>query len=282
VIGNYKNQLITLGNWLIVALIALLWIRFALHDDSPNNLQATSGIKPTSSYLPAQQKNSISQYHIFGSSQELIDIPISTGETKLNLELSGTMSNINNTQGLAYISNAQGVQKKFIVGDKVFNTATLKEIHKTYVVLQHHGKKERLSLRENKQTTRGNRKSKNNQQAPAYLKHLNGGQSNDWQATMDKQKFNPATISKLVKKVNFVADQKGDIQGIRVSGLVSGDLLTKSGLQPNDIITAINGNRVSSENILKIKQTLEQNPNATISIKRNGRVQNVQVNLNKF
>ncbi|HFC29535.1 MAG TPA: PDZ domain-containing protein, partial [Oceanospirillales bacterium] len=82
--------------------------------------------------------------------------------------------------------------------------------------------------------------------------------------------------------VNLITDQSGQIQGLRVSNLAQGNLLSKHGLKSNDIITAINGNRVSAKNMLTIKQTLEQNPNATIIIKRNGKVQNIQVNLNNL
>lgn len=267
---------------MIIGLIVLLWIKFALNDTSNSSLSDSSRIKPTTQISVQQNNRSISQYHIFGSAQELIDIPLSSGETNLNFILNGTMSNADEEAGLAYISDSKGEQKKFLVGDKIFGSATLKEIHKTYVVLQHNGKKERLSLRENSQTSQSTRKRKTNNQPPAYLKHLNGGQQTNWQETMNQQKFDPANISNIVKKINFVADQKGEIQGIRVSSISAGDLLTKSGLQSNDIITAINGNKVNASNMLSIKQTLEQNPKATVTIKRNNRVQNIQVDLSKL
>lgn len=281
-IANYKKQLTSLANWVIIGLIVLLWIKFALQDDRSSSINSLSGIKPTNSYSAQPLEQSIAQYHIFGSAQELIEIPLSSGETNLNFILNGTMSNADEHAGLAYISNSQGVQEKFLVGDKIFDSATLKEIHKTYVVLQHNGKKERLSLRENSQVSQTSRKSKADKKPASYLKHLNGGAQVNWQETMNQQKFNPAAISNIVKKVNFVADQKGNIQGIKVSSVAAGDLLTKSGLKSNDIITAINGNKVNASNMLSIKQTLEQNPKATVTIKRNGRVQNIQVDLSNL
>lgn len=281
-ISAYKNQLITASNWVLIGLILLLWIRFALQDDEIYSDITSPGIKPMSNYSAQQRTKSIADYHIFGSAQELIDIPLSSGETNLNFVLNGTMSNSDEQAGLAYISNGKGIQEKFLVGDKIFDSATLKEIHKTYIVLQHNGKNERLSLRENSQVSQMPRKSKINNKPPAYLKHLNGGQQANWQETMNQQKFNPTTISNIVKKVNFVADQKGNIQGIRVSSLSQGDLLTQSGLQSNDIITAINGNNITATNMLSIKQKLEKNPNATVTIKRNGKIQNIQVDLRKL
>ena len=55
------------------------------------------------------------------------------------------MSSDNQDLGMAYIANKQGVQKKFKVGEKVFELATLKEIHADHVILSRNGKNEILS-----------------------------------------------------------------------------------------------------------------------------------------
>ncbi|MBL4773997.1 MAG: PDZ domain-containing protein [Alcanivoracaceae bacterium] len=160
--------------------------------------------------------------------------------------------------------------------------AILKEIHKSHVVLSHNGKNERLSLLESTQVVHSTRtnKSTNKKSKPAFLKHLNGSEQRSWQQMIDKQKFDPNKISNIVSNINMVTDQSGAIRGLRVSNLAQGNLLKKHGLRSNDIITAINGNKVSAKNMLSIKKTLEQNPNATVTIKRNGKVHNIKVNLN--
>ncbi len=275
-----------LGHWLLIGLIVLLWMQFALQDNSADSFGSSAGIKPV--YNPSPQTNTtlIAQYHIFGSAQKLIEIPLSSGETNLSLILNGTMSNDDEQTGLAYISNAQGGQEKFLVGDKIFNSATLKEIHKTYVVLQHNGKHERLSLRENSQSNLGQSNTtsrKSIKKSPSsYIKHLNGGQQVSWQETMNQQKFNPAKISQIVSSSKLITDQMGNIQGIKVSNMADSGILKQFGFKSNDIITAVNGNKVSASNLLSIKQTLEKNPNATVTIKRNGKVLNIQVNLSSL
>ncbi|MBL4661648.1 MAG: PDZ domain-containing protein [Alcanivoracaceae bacterium] len=277
---NYKKQLIVVANWLIMGLIVLLWVRFILHDDSRSlgSGMTTSSISHSQDSL---NNGSIEQYHIFGSAQRLYDIPLNQGQTSLDLILNGTMSSSNKTSGMAYISSVQGIQKKFKVGDKVFKVATLKEIHRNYVVLNHNGRDERLSL--NKKdvviNTRVKGKAKSNKSKPAFLKHLNGSEQRNWQEMIEQQKFDPNKISNIVGNISMVTDQTGAIQGLRVSNLAQGNLLKKHGLRANDIITAVNGNKISGKNMLTIKQTLTQNPNATITIKRNGKVQNIKVNL---
>lgn len=276
-----KKQLINLVNWLVIGLIVVLWLKFSLLDDVGNSLDDSGvGIKPISAAQHNPANDAVEQYHIFGSAQELYEIPLSQGQTSLDFVLNGTMSHADGKNGFAYISNGQGIQKKFNIDDKIFNLATLKEIHKTHVMILHNGKKEKLSLSEKaSMVSLSNRNKAVAKPVSKNAQFLNGSQQRNWQEMMDQQKFDPNKISSIVGNVNLVTNQAGQIQGLRVSNLADGNLLKKHGLKSNDIITAINGNKVSSKNMMTIKQTLQQSPNATVTIKRNGKVQNVQINL---
>ena len=283
---NNKNLILEIINWAIIGLIVFLWIKFTLFKDDNSNLQ-TNGVQVSNSSFQSfsQLNDPIAKYHIFGSTEVLYDVPIAQNQTSLNWTLNGTMSGGEGNQGVAYISNTQGVQQKFNVGDQIFDVATLEEVHKSYVSIRHNGKLERLSLSENtnsaNSSSRSNSKSliQNKPATPSYMKHLNGAQQRDWQEVLDQQKFDPNKISSIVGNVNLVTNQAGQIQGLRVSNLADGNLLKKHGFQSNDIITAINGNRISGNNLTTIRQILQQNPNATITFKRNGKVQNIQVNI---
>jgi len=284
ILRTHQNVLISLLNGVIILMIISLWAKFSLFDNSPQNFDS---IKTNSSYAVVntnQNRGSIAQYHIFGSAEQLYDVPLSQGQTSLDFTLNGTMSSTDVYNGMAYISSVQGVQKKFRVGDKIFGLATLKEVYKTYVVIQHNGKNERLELSDSAQVTQSTPQLKKQTQKSktkaAYLKHLNGNQNRDWQQLMDKQKFDPSKISSIVSNINIVSNQAGAIKGLRVSNLANGDLLSRHGLKSNDIITGINGTPVSAKNMLTIRQTLEKSPNATVTIKRNGKTQNIQINLN--
>lgn len=278
---NYNKHLINFSQWLLMGLIVLLWLSFFL---TSSDQLSDASISPSDKF--GQNKISspvnIAQYHIFGSAQKLYDIPISQSQTSLDLILNGTMSNTDKSSGMAYISNVQGMQKKFKVGDKVFDLATLKEIHSNHVILSHNGRDERLSLSDEDvivTTTQRKKNAANKNQKPTFLKHLNGAQQKNWQDMVAQQKYDPARISNIVSNINMVTDQSGAIQGLRVSNLAQGSALKKHGLKSNDIITEVNGKKITGKNMLTIKQTLTQNPNANITIKRNGKFQNIQVNL---
>ena len=268
-----------ISNWLLIALIAFLWIKFALFRGNNETFDTTSSRKPLINNPIMTANNSIANYHIFGSAEKLYDMPLSQGQTSLNFTLNGTMSQNDAKTGLAYISNIQGVQNKYAVGDKVFDTATLLEIHKTYVVLDNKGKKERLSLPEKLSNSSNNSQEKKPSPNNSGLtKHLKGG---DWENMMQQQKFDPNTISSIVNNSNLMIDQAGAIKGIRVSSLASGAVdLNKVGLKPSDIITAVNGNQISGNNLIELGKTIQDNPNTIITIKRNGKIHNIEININ--
>lgn len=274
-----------IGNYLaifIILLIGLVWAQFFLGQNS--KLDSNDGSKgfSTQPSIKIKANGSIADYHIFGSSQVLTETAMIAGESSLKLSLSGTMSSDDQSSGLAYIANNQGVQKKFRVGDEVFDLATLDEIHSSYVVLKRNGRKEKLMLTEVSRAdnrTNNTKSSVKTNNAPSVLNHLKTPQNQNWQELMEKQKFDPNKISSIVGNMKIMTDQAGQIQGVKVSNLAQGNLLTKVGLKANDVITSVNGTKVDASNILTIKKTLEQNPNATVTIKRNGKLQNIQVNL---
>jgi len=79
----------------------------------------------------------------------------------------------------------------------------------------------------------------------------------------------------------LLTDQSGQIQGIKVSNLASGTVdLAKVGLKPSDIITAVNGNKISGKNLLEIGKTIQESPSAIVTIKRNGKTHTIEINKN--
>lgn len=290
--SNYKRLFLQVCNWVILALIVLLWLRFALFYGDTGEME-TAGIRTQNSVNTGNNvfNDPIAKYHIFGSSQKLYDVPLVSTQSTLNFTLNGIMTGSSVKDGFAYISNNQGVQKSFSVGDSIFDTATLEEVHENWILVKHNGASEKITLtdasdsssqisgnnRSPKKTLINNKPSSNN-----YLKHLNGSQQRSWQQMLDQQKFDPNRISAVVGNINLVTDKAGQIQGLRVSNLADGNLLKKHGLESNDIITAINGNKISGNNITTIRQTLQQNPNATITVKRNGKIQNIKVNISEL
>lgn len=282
-----------LSDWATVILLVLIvwvWAQVFLGQKAGGRQDLQNGVRVAGSSPILVNRKPVSEFHIFGSPEVLTEMPLSAGHSSLQLTLNGTIASDNSSDsklGLAYITNQQGVQKKFKVGEKIFDLATLKEIHSDHVVISRAGKREKIVLSDTRNIASTNNKSSNSAKTEAqkaakksnYLKHLNGPQNQNWQQTMNQQNFDPSKISSIVSNVNIMTNQAGQIKGLRVSNLAQDSVLTKLGLKSSDIITAVNGQAVSGTNMLSIRQTLEKNPNANVTIRRNGRVQNIQVNL---
>lgn len=276
---------------MLLGLLLLVWVQFILFPKHQSNtLEAVTAPPIQKSQITAIPK--LSSYHIFGSST-VSDLPINLLQTESTLELiiTGIFSSNDPKQGSAYIKNLQGDEKKFKVGDDIFGLAKLAAIHEDHLVLSRNGgKKEKLSLSKGSDlTTRTtlNKSELDNQKAAInsaasqrISKHIKS--ADDWQATLNQQKFDPNKIAQIASNVQVVQDSKGQVAGLRVSQLASGSNLMKQGLRANDQIVAVNGVDISYQNVLNIQKQLQSSSDVSVTVMRNGRKMNLNLNLSEF
>ncbi len=225
-----------------------------------------------------------STYHLFGSS-EVTETSMAAYDTEsqLNLILTGIMSSNDVTTGMAYIRTTSGEEKKFKVGDDVFGLAKLTEIHDDFLILKRGQKKERLSLHKgvgidtnpqfNQKTNKTNDTQLNNIQN--FVK-----KSDDWQQTLNQQKYDPNKIAHIVNNINVLQNSQGQITGFRVSAMSDNNMLLQHGLKPNDQIIAINGTSINNRNLLNLRSELSKASSAQLTLLRNGKKINLNVNFN--
>ncbi len=283
----YKKHLTTLLTWGLLLLLLLLWGQFILFPKHQSSAVQSATAPPTLA-MGISSRPAISGYHLFGdsaTSETQINLS-NAGETGLDLIITGIFASNDSQQGLAYIRNLGGQEEKFEVGQMVFDLAEITAIYPDYVLLKRQGQQEKLSLSKNRLQTdsrpkvNGNKASEHAAVAARNQQFINSGDS--WQETLSKTKYDPAKIAKIVGNVSVVHDSAGQIAGLRVSSLSGSDALVKQGLKANDRITAINGVNISTENILTIKQQLEQNDRATVTVNRNGREISLNLNLSEL
>lgn len=268
-------------------LLLLLWGQFILF---PKHQAAAvqSATAPPTLATGITSRPAISGYHLFGdSATSETQLNLSTaGETGLDLIITGIFASSDSQHGLAYIRNTGGQEEKFEVGQKVFDLAELTAIYPDYVLLKRQGQQEKLSLSKNRlqtdtrQPSNDSKAADNSTVADRNRQFINNGES--WQETLNKTKYDPAKIAQIVGNVSVVHNSAGQIAGLRVSSLSGSEALVKQGLKRNDRITAINGVTISTENILTIKQQLEQNDQATVTVNRNGREISLNLNLSEL
>lgn len=275
---------------MLLGLLLLLWVQFLLFPKhKSSSIQAVTA-------PPTQQSSSaaipqLSSYHIFGSST-VSDLPINLLQTESSLDLiiTGIFSSNDPKLGRAYIRNVQGDEKKFKVGDDIFGLAELAEIHDDHLVLSRNGgKREKLSLSKGSDLTtrtttdinvKNQKMAVNSAAATRISKHIKS--ADDWQATLNQQKFDPNKIAQIASNVQVVQDANGQVAGLRVSQLAAGSNLMKQGLRANDQIVAVNGVDISYQNVLNIQKQLQSSSDVSVTVMRNGRKMNLNLNLSEF
>lgn len=268
-------------------MLLALWLQFLLFPKGKTAAQQMAvAVLPQSN--PAEEQRSLpSAFHLFGGSKqsEISLANMVSQESHLNFIVTGIISGKDSKQGFAYIKTTKGVdEKKFKVGDNIFNKAKLTEIHNGYLIVQRNGKKERLSLHKGVgiDTKSGNRNSKsaNNRQLANKTNNINNFNSGgNWQQVLNQQKYNPNKIANIAKYISVVQDEQGQINGLKVSALAKSPLLTNAGLSPNDRIVAVNGTKISTQNLLNLQKQLQNADNAQVTVIRNGRTITLNLNL---
>ena len=285
--NSLQNNAIRVAWWCLLLLIFWLWLSFFLSSD--DSAEPQSGIQLTQSQPAAQdfQVQRISSYHLLGSAAQ--PTPIITGgnsnETNLNLSITGILASTDPSLGTAYISNNQGEEKKFAVGEDVFGMASLSAVYNDHVLLLHNNKQEKLSLQKHKVDTSVNVDSgpgKDNTAARNRINSVIRGSNQNWQQMLDAQKFDPQKIANIVGNISPVQDAQGRINGLRVTSLSASSSLLKQGLRSYDQIVAINGINVNPGNIMNITSQLENSSSAQLTVLRNGREVQLNVNLNEL
>lgn len=275
---------------MLLGLLLLLWGQFVLFPKHKTDaIQAVTA--PPTSLINRSNLPPISSFNIFGSST-VTEIPLDLmqGESSLNLIITGIFSSNDPSQGRAYIKNVQGDEKKFAVGDDVFGMAELAAIYEDYLLLSRNGKREKLSLSKghdlttrtsSADTTAANNKTQvNNQSSQRIANHIKSG--SDWQDVLNQKKYDPNKIAQIASNIQVVQDAKGKVAGLRVSQLSSGGELMKQGLRANDQIVAVNGVDISYQNVLTIQNQLQSSADVSVTVMRNGRRMNLNLNLSEF
>ena len=228
----------------------------------PGDDGLSSGPLRSEAVISATPGVSVSKWHLFGNAPQQQAILRNAPETTLSLSLRGTLADANPRSGIAVIADAQSIERAWRVGEEIAVGVTLDEVYADRVVLKHDGAQEILALARDETTERvapipsdqrGGKSLRNTAPgaatspgalptfAPPQLAHG----ALDWQKTMDKIGGSPADLAKNVRIDPVITN--GQIAGVRVSA-ANGDagMISKLGLQPSDIVTAVNGVPIDS------------------------------------
>jgi general secretion pathway protein C len=209
-----------------------------------------------------RHEGQIAQLHLFGKApiarKEIPDAP----KTRLNLTLHGVFAS-ENEDAMAIISSGGANERFYHLGDAIPGGATLKAVYPDRVLLERNSKTETLPLPKSINTGIAISRTP----APTVASNPETGSK---LSTLRKEILsNPGKLGKLVQAKP--AMEKGRFKGYQLSPSGNHKLFNELGLEPGDIVTAVNGINIDRpEKGLNALQNLVSATEVTVTLLRDG------------
>jgi len=162
--------------------------------------------------------------------QPVADAP----DTQLNLELRGVLAYNPEASALAIISEGRSDERVYAIGDELPGSATLEEVLADHVILKRNGRLEKLRLPEDS--------------TPIAVAASTGKNTDVSQLTAGQLRDNivkdPMQFARKVRTIPHKED--GKLVGYKLRARDYEAVLAQYGLQPNDIVTEVNGTALNN------------------------------------
>ena len=303
----WSKPLAAVINALLVALLVYLLTRFLWLALDWNAPLPSAGPLPANDPAAAAPAPSLSRWHLFGNAGLLLDhrALANAPETNLPIDLRGVLAGEDPKHGRAFIADANG-ERGYNVGQEVAPGVTLDAVYPDRVALSRGGAIEVLKLRTPEATgvpaaatTDGQRTAVVTPFTTPATRPATAAVAN---APIDRTMFGQVTAPNLpmtgvdMEKVKqqlgvdpaVLANQitpmpvmeNGQFVGVRLNGGQHAAVLQKLGLQPEDVVTAINGVSVTDPSrIGPAVAGLSQASRIEVTVRRNGKPHTLTVDI---
>lgn len=221
--------------------------------------------------------STVPKLHVFGEADKepiAIDQPIDAPETRLRLELTGLFASSDPKLSLAIISEKNGKDESYRIGDSVPGNATLHEVYADRVILKRLGNLETLRLKEPAEkieigrsaTPASSDRGDAIQRTSPKLKDMQEMYKTDPQSLFQQLRITPVTEDGRITGYRFSHNDRAFMQEI--------------GLTTQDIITAVNGVSVSdSGKLFAMMKDADQLGEVNLTILRDGQTQDLFIRI---
>jgi len=250
-------------------LAQLTWLLIPDEAESQTPPAVSSIVQPSRQQSEQQNKiQYLSQAHLFGKYEAVINKAVKTvaPDTRLNLELKGVLAADPMDNASAIISmGKRGKEDIYGIGDKV-SSATVREIYPDRIILERSGRFETLRLPKEfsdntliKKTTPGSSNRSSQPSSPGQV------------LSNIRQKIikNPTSFGQYAIPIPY--NENGKLRGYRLQPQKDRALFDQVGLNPSDVVIAINGVKLDNPaNGLKALRALQSAKQVNITVLRNG------------
>lgn len=279
---------------LLVALLGLLcvWLLIRIAATvlgAGSSASSSAAVMPVAG-LTAPPQESLARWHVFGSGTPVADPreqAATAPDTDQDLKLVGLFAEDDPATGVAFIADAAGVQAAYRVGAELPGGSRLRGVFSDRVLLDRNGRQESLRIEiepaaglagaahTGTPTPMGTAiPSGIAPMAPS----IPGAANVDWAEVQKRTGMDPAELAKQVRVLPVI--ENGAVVGMRVSGGTATPMIAKLGLQPDDIVTAVNG--ISVRDVGRAQEVMASVRDAqsvSVTVRRDGKEQTLNVDL---
>lgn len=216
--------------------------------------------------------NVISQAHLFGVASEDDAAPASAPsvtevdaarETRLSLELKGTIASNDAEKAAAIISSGGNEEQVYMIGASVANGAELHAVYADRVVLNENGVLTSLNLPKDFPEGSSSQVRRNDAEP---IETMGDGDGQSIQSVLSQ---NVSQLSDIIRPTPYFVD--GQQQGYRVYPGRDRAQFTALGLRPGDLIKDIDGQALTDPaQAMQIFQSLGSADEVSVTVERNG------------
>lgn len=215
----------------------------------------------------------VAAMHLFGTAEVQADAiaaaAIDAPETRLNLKLRGILAADEPSLSRAIISNGSD-DKVYAVGASLPGGATVEAVLADRVLLRRAGRLETLRLPRESADGGISYAETEREAEPA----MDASVQDDFGDIREEIVNDPARLSELVRYSPVLED--GEIRGYRIYPSRDRARFAQLGLQPGDIVTAINGTPLSDPGrAMEMLNSMTDQSNVILTVERNGSTQDI-------
>lgn len=250
-------------------LAELSWLLVPDGEVSQNGVPAASAVVATAAPERRVDAGQIASWHLFGEArQEPMQKarPVEAPETRLKLTLHGVFASDESREGRAIVSDPRGNAESYGVGDPLPGGAKLSEIYPDRIILERSGRFETLRLPRDRDTG-GVSRSPAGRDAVSARAPSGQARAAAFSRYRNEIKRNPASFLTYVRATP--ARSNGKFVGFTLQPGREPGALKDLGLQPGDIVTAINGVNIDSPAMgIKAMQSLGEGDSVNVTLLR--------------
>lgn len=246
-------------------LVQLTWL--LLDRGAPETPAAVVAPAAAANQSKGPDVQAIVNAHLFGQPEsKTAGDPVNAPQTQMNLVLSAVFATNDAAKGWAIIGESPTNSNVFMLGETVRSGTKLHAVYADRVILERDGKLEALAL---PTLSLGGVMPKQAAARPS---------SSQFTENLRRiAETNPTAFTEIVRPQPVFAN--GVQRGYRVYPGRSRQQFARLGLQPGDLVTAINGTPLDDpQRGLEVFNTMSSSDRVTVSVERNGQTQDLTLN----